>query len=270
MTLPSLIASDVDGTLLDDQERLTPRTRDAIYAARDAGAHFVLATGRPPRWIAPVVDALGFAPMAVCANGAVIYDVGRGKVVSVHGLEPVQLHDLADAMDQALPGARLATERVLAGGQEDGPPAYVCESEFRNPWGDGDAMFVSRAEVLGRPAIKLLVSDPRMTSGEMAEAAKELIGEQFAVTYSSNSGLIEITAKDVTKATGLAEVAERLDVSQDKVIAFGDMPNDVEMLAWAGTGVAMANAHPAVLEVADEVTASNAEDGVAQVLERWF
>lgn len=270
MDKPHLIASDVDGTLLTPLERMSPRTSSVIRRAVAADVPFVLVSGRPPRWIPPVARMAELTGYAVCANGAVIYDVGRGKVVSVHGLEPVQLHDLADAMDQALPGARLATERVLAGGQEDGPPAYVCESEFRNPWGDGDAMFVSRAEVLGRPAIKLLVSDPRMTSGEMAEAAKELIGEQFAVTYSSNSGLIEIAAKDVTKATGLAEVAERLDVSQDKVIAFGDMPNDVEMLAWAGTGVAMANAHPAVLEVADEVTASNAEDGVAQVLERWF
>ena len=86
MTLPSLIASAVDGTLLDDQERLTPRTRDAIYAARDAGAHFVLATGRPPRWIAPVVDALGFAPMAVCANGAVIYDPDTDRIVSARTL----------------------------------------------------------------------------------------------------------------------------------------------------------------------------------------
>lgn len=269
MDKPHLIASDVDGTLLTPMERMSARTASVIRHAVDDDVPFVLVTGRPPRWIPPVTRMAELTGYAVCANGAVIYDVGTGQVVSAHGLEPVQLHDLADAMSQALPGARLASERV-ATGDGDGPPQYVCESEFRNPWGDGDALHATRAEVLGRPAIKLLVSDPRMTSDEMAAAANELIGDQFAVTYSSNSGLIEIAAKTVTKATGLAEVAERLDVAQEKVIAFGDMPNDVEMLDWAGTGVAMANAHPEVLKVADEVTASNAEDGVAQVLERWF
>ena len=79
--LPALIATDVDGTLLDDDEKITARTRDAVHAAVDAGAQFVLATGRPPRWVQPVVDALGFAPMAVCANGAVIYDPSTDRIL---------------------------------------------------------------------------------------------------------------------------------------------------------------------------------------------
>ena len=86
VTLPALIATDVDGTLLDDDEKVTPRTRDAVHAAVDAGAQFVLATGRPPRWVRPVVDALGFAPMAVCANGAVIYDPSTDRIVSARTL----------------------------------------------------------------------------------------------------------------------------------------------------------------------------------------
>ncbi|HTH87079.1 HAD family hydrolase, partial [Mycobacterium sp.] len=83
---PDLIASDVDGTLLDDDEKITARTRDAVHAAVDSGAQFVLATGRPPRWVQPVVDALGFAPMAVCANGAVIYDPSTDRIVSARTL----------------------------------------------------------------------------------------------------------------------------------------------------------------------------------------
>ena len=80
---PDLIACDVDGTLFDDDETITPRTRDAVRAAVAGGAHFILATGRPPRWVHPVVEALGFAPMAACANGAVIYDPATDRVLSM-------------------------------------------------------------------------------------------------------------------------------------------------------------------------------------------
>ena len=86
MTLPALIASDVDGTLLDDDENISPRTRSVVRAAVDAGARFVLATGRPPRWVQPVVDALGFAPMSVCANGAVIYDPATDRIVAARAV----------------------------------------------------------------------------------------------------------------------------------------------------------------------------------------
>jgi hypothetical protein len=129
---------------------------------------------------------------------------------------------------------------------------------------------VPRAEILGHGAIKLLVSRPGMTSDEMADAAREVLGDAVDVTFSSSSGLIEVAAPGITKATGLAEVAQRLGVPAERTIAFGDMPNDLAMLRWAGHGVAMANAHPAVLAAADEVTAPNSEDGVAQVLERWW
>jgi hydroxymethylpyrimidine pyrophosphatase-like HAD family hydrolase len=109
-----------------------------------------------------------------------------------------------------------------------------------------------------------------MTSAELAEATNALFGDVVDITYSSNVGMVEISARGVTKGTGLAELCERLDIEARDVVAFGDMPNDVPMLRWAGHGVAMANAHADVLAVADEVTASNSADGVAQVLERWF
>lgn len=101
---PALIASDVDGTLLDDTENITARTRDAVHAAVDSGTRFVLATGRPPRWIAPVVDALGFAPMAVCANGAVLYDPATDRVVSARTLSADSLVKLAEVASRAIPG----------------------------------------------------------------------------------------------------------------------------------------------------------------------
>jgi hydroxymethylpyrimidine pyrophosphatase-like HAD family hydrolase len=97
-----------------------------------------------------------------------------------------------------------------------------------------------------------------------------VVGHLADLTFSHPRGLVEMSPRGVTKATGLAEVASRLSVSPDDVVAFGDMPNDLEMLRWAGHGVAMGNAHPALREIADEVTATNADDGLAVVLERWF
>ena len=95
-----------------------------------------------------------------------------------------------------------------------------------------------------------------------------LVGETVTLTHSSDDGLVEISASGVSKATGLARLAEERGIDPGRAVAFGDMPNDLPMLAWAGRAVAVANAHPEVLALADEVTASNDEDGVARVLER--
>jgi hypothetical protein len=102
-----------------------------------------------------------------------------------------------------------------------------------------------------------------------AELAKH-VGLEGDITYSTNNGLVEVVPLGVSKATGVEEVAGPLGISSDEVVAFGDMPNDIPMLLWAGRGVAMGNAHPDVLAVADEVTASNSDDGVGRLLERWW
>jgi hypothetical protein len=120
------------------------------------------------------------------------------------------------------------------------------------------------------PAVKMLVRDPALSSDAMVAVLAPVVGSAGDLTFSHSGGLVEISAPGVTKATGLAEVAAAVGVSASDVVAFGDMPNDLEMLRWAGHGVAMGNAHPALREVADEVTATNAEDGLALVLERWF
>jgi HAD superfamily hydrolase (TIGR01484 family) len=269
---PQLIASDVDGTLLSTLEDITPRTKSVIRRATEAGVPFVLVSGRPPRWIPPVAQAAGLTGYAVCANGAILYDIGLDEVVAVHGLlDPLLLHDVAAALETAIPGCRLAAERIGTSAVDPDVTNFAIEPDYHNPWGDGgEGKMSPRAEVLGHPAVKLLVSKRGMSSGEMATAARAVLDGAVDITYSANFGLIEVAAHGITKATGLAEVAERYGVAPARTIAFGDMPNDLEMLQWAGHGVAMANAHPDLLAVADEITAPNSEDGVAQVLERWF
>jgi Cof subfamily protein (haloacid dehalogenase superfamily) len=270
MTLPALIASDVDGTLLDDDENVTARTRAAVRAAVAAGAHFVLATGRPPRWVRAVVDALGFAPMAVCANGAVIYDSATDRVVSVRTLSADTLGELAAIAVGAVPGAGLAVERIGDSTHDAATPQFISSPGYEHAWLNPDNTEVSIEDLLSAPAVKLLIRKAGAASADMAAELGPRIGAAGEVTYSTNNGLIEVVPSGVNKATGVEKLIGPLGISADDVVAFGDMPNDLPMLLRAGHGVAMGNAHPDVLAAANEVTAANTDDGVARVLERWW
>ncbi|GAA4864453.1 HAD family hydrolase [Saccharopolyspora cebuensis] len=269
MRPPRLIASDVDGTLLGPLERLTARTTATVRRATAAGVPFVLVTGRPPRWLGPLVDELGGVGFAVCANGAVRYDVAADRILGSHLIDPLVLHDAVHDLREELPGCTFAVERVGDRARGTTAAQFLAEPGFRRSWAV-DVRTAPPDELTGKPAVKLLVVHDELTSAEMAPAAEEVLAARLGVTYSTGSGLLELSAPGVDKATGLAEVAEELGVPRGEVIAFGDMPNDVPMLRWAGRGIAVRNAHPAVLAVADEVAPSNAEDGVAAVLERWW
>ena len=270
MTLPALIACDVDGTLINEDEEVTPRTRDAVRAAVDANVLFVLATGRPPRWIPPVVDGLGFAPIAVCANGAVIYDPATDRVLTARTLSVATLGELAEIATRAIPGAGLAVERIGRSAHDAATPQFVSSPGYEHAWLNPDNTEVSIEDLLSAPAVKLLVRKAGARSADMAAELAKHVGIEGDITYSTNNGLIEIVPLGISKATGVEEIAGPLQIGRADVVAFGDMPNDVPMLLWAGRGVAMGNAHPDTLSAADEVTASNNDDGVARVLERWW
>ncbi|MBJ7400422.1 MAG: HAD family hydrolase [Mycolicibacterium sp.] len=268
--LPALIATDVDGTLLNGEDRITERTRQAIRAAVADGTQFVLATGRPPRWISPVVDELGFAPMAVCANGAVIYDADTDRVIWARTLSVDLLAELAEISLRAVPGAGLAAERVGKSAHDSATPQFVSAPGYEHAWLNPDNTEVSFEDVLSAPAVKLLVRKPGVPSSQLAAMLAKHVGLLGDITYSTNDGLVEISAVGISKAIGLQEIARPLEISAQDTVAFGDMPNDVPMLRWAGHGVAMGNAHPDAIEVANEVAESNNDDGLARVLERWW
>jgi Cof subfamily protein (haloacid dehalogenase superfamily) len=268
--LPTLIATDVDGTLLDEDELVTPRTRAAVLAAVDAGTQFVLATGRPPRWISPVVDALGFAPMAVCANGAVLYDSATDRILSAQTLSVEVLTELAEVATRVIPGAGLAVERVGRSAHDAATPQFLSSPGYEHAWLNPDNTEVSIEDVLSAPAVKLLIRKAGARSADMAAALAPHVGIEGDLTYSTNNGLIEVVPIGVSKATGVDQVARPLGITAEDVIAFGDMPNDIPMLLWAGLGVAMGNAHAEAIEAADEVTSPNTDDGLARVLERWW
>ena len=260
---PRVVGSDLDGTLMRSDGTVSQRSRDAIAAVEAAGCTFVMVTGRPPRWMRSVAQESGHRGIAVCANGAIVYDLHSDRVLETFLLPSAVARDVASALKERIPGVAFAAEH------HERPFAH--EQAYVPRWDSGDPRITRTAEeLLTDDVVKLLARHPTLGPDEFLAKAHEAVGAACTVTHSSSDGLVEISAAGVSKATGLALVCEQLQVDAAEVIAFGDMPNDLPMLEWAGTGVAVANAHPSVLAAADEVTGSNDEDGVASYLGRWF
>ncbi|WP_425426787.1 HAD family hydrolase [Asanoa hainanensis] len=259
-----LIATDLDGTLLRADKTISPRTMAALERAAAADVPVVLVTGRPIRWLRMVYEQLAMPLPAVCANGAVVYDPMRDQVLRADPLAPEALEEIARRLADEVPEAVLAVE-IMDGRHMRHHIDYPMRWDSEH---GGVQAVQAVAELLTDPAVKLLVRAGDRDPDEFADQVGKALAGVGEATHSSTSGLVEVSAAGVTKAAGLAWYCDRLGVPAAQVTAFGDMPNDVPMLAWAGHAVAVGNAHPAVKEIADEVVASNEDDGVATYLEQ--
>jgi HAD superfamily hydrolase (TIGR01484 family) len=255
-----LVASDLDGTLLRPGQTVSDRTRAALAAAREAGITVVLVTGRQPRSLAPVAERIGVGGIAICANGALIWDLDTGTMVDSTPLAAEVATRLVHAVREAVPGVLLAVELEERFGRE---PGWAEDSSPIDP----GALEADALELITGPVIKLLARHPTLPFAEFSERARRAVGDDAVATW-ADLRLVEISAAGVTKAYALERLCQGLGIDPSQVVAVGDMPNDLAMLRWAGTAVAVANATQEVLDAADEVTASNLEDGVAQLLER--
>lgn len=255
-----LIATDLDGTLLRDDRSLSLRSRQSLARAEAVGIALTLVTARPPRFVKLLAEELGLRGAAICCNGALIYDIASGELLEHAPLASSDARALVVALREAFPEVTFAVERGLDYGCE---PAYLALGSLTEPQGDllGEAI-----TLCNQPVTKLIARHPRRVAEELFPTALRLAGGRAAVTYSSPR-FLEFSASGIDKASALARHCERLGVASAEVIAFGDMPNDVPMLRWAGQGVAVANAHPDALAAADAITASNMDDGVAQYLD---
>lgn len=264
---PRLVATDLDGTIVRTDGTIGPRTVEMIGRLEQAGTPFVMVTGRPPRWMTPVAEQTGHRGLAVCANGALLYDLHTERVVHAHLIDPPAAAEVVTALREALPGVAFAVEK----GPVDGSPGgFAREDVYRARFDVANVRVEDLEQMLSGGAVKLLARHESMGSDDLLASARTALGDSVELTHSSSDGLLEISAAGITKASGLAAFADELGIDAAQVIAFGDMPNDLPMLAWAGHSVGMANAHAEVLELVDEVTLSNDDDGVVHVLERWF
>jgi HAD superfamily hydrolase (TIGR01484 family) len=268
---PKLVALDIDGTLLKwvegagtTYEEIAPAVGDAVRRARDAGCHVVLASGRSPHGMTKVADLLHLhldgaeSLWIVASNGAVVFRYPPLEVVRE------ETFDAAPAVRAVLehhPTALVAVEERGVG--------YRVTKEFPEGELSGEMIVADVADLVAAPVSRVIIRDPEATAEDFLALARDLglHGTDYVVGWTA---WLDLAPVGVSKASGLAYVAEQLGVAASDVLAIGDGRNDIEMLQWAGRGVAMGQAVQAVQDVADAVTATVADDGAAVELGRYF
>ncbi|MDP9444928.1 MAG: Cof-type HAD-IIB family hydrolase [Actinomycetota bacterium] len=256
---PRLVALDIDGTLVDAEERLTPAVGAAVTRAVRAGAHVVLSTGRSAFGIARIIDRLGLREgRVVASNGAVVYSYPPVTVLSTVTFDA---REAVKLLLERVPDAAVAVEVIGRG--------YRVNKPFPEGEITGEMWIESVEELVAEPVTRVIIRDPSSSAEEFVELAAQL-GLQGTNYYVGYTAWLDLAPEGVSKASALAEVAESLGVAQADVLAIGDGRNDVEMLAWAGRGVAMGGAPLEVQSAADDVTETWERDGVAHELRRWY
>jgi len=256
---PRLLALDIDGTLVDASDRITPSVTAAVRRARDLGVHVVLATGRSTFGIEPIIALLELeGGHAVASNGAVTFTYFPVEITSA------TTFDAAPAVRTvlaAVPEALVAVEVVGRG--------YRSNAPFPQGEITGEMWIEDVDELISEPVTRVIIRDPSSSAEDFLELAPDLglHGINYFVGYTA---WLDLAPEGVSKASALSKVAAELGVVAAEVLAIGDGRNDLKMLAWAGRGVAMGQAPDEVKAAADAVTGTWAEDGVAHELGRWL
>ncbi|MGP3969826.1 HAD family hydrolase [Streptomyces sp. 6N223] len=269
-----LVATDLDGTLLRSDGTVSRRTRAALAAATAAGAAHIVATGRSVAWTQHILEDLGYEGLAICGQGAQLYHAGERRLLTSVTLDRALARHAVALLEAELGPLGVAVNRDGMAGDVLMDDVFWEEasSAWRAPRDDAAParlpVHVSdRAAMWSEPLIKLYLHHPDHTDDGLAAVARALLGDAAQIVVAGER-LVELLPLGLTKATGLSVAARRLGATAAQTIAFGDMPNDIPMLRWSAHGVAMADAHPELVAVADEVTGSNDADGIAEVLER--
>lgn len=258
-----MIASDLDGTIVSTTGKISPRTREAFLAAREAGIHIVFVTGRPYRWLTPIVDAFGGLGTVICSNGAVLYDLESDQVLWSQTIDAATAVQAQQIILRHEPKATFAAETTKglhlgSGFAETGRTlGSLAELDLHSPELDAEGI------------VKFLARSPQMKVESFFSTVFPEISRLLWVTHSATGvSLLEMAHMDIHKAHTLADYAARLNIKPAEIMAFGDMPNDIEMLQFVGHGYAMASGHRETLEATSLIAPPFAEDGVAQVIEK--
>lgn len=269
---PKVVALDIDGTLLawvdgqtEDYETITAPVHAAVQRALDAGAHVVLASGRSPHGMTRIADLLDI-PRAgedrlwiVASNGAVVFRYPPMEVVHE------ETFDAAPAVAAVLehhPSALVAVEERSVGG-------YRVNRHFPDGELSGEMILTPVEDIVGEPVSRVIVRDPEATADDFLELASRLglHGTDYVVGWTA---WLDLSPVGISKASGLQHVCDALGLTAADVLAIGDGRNDVEMLRWAGRGVAMGQAVDEVKAAADAVTDTVVDQGAAVEISRWF
>src|SRR5699024_2652200 len=258
--------------------QISQRALDAFAACEEAGIKVVYVTGRPPRWLDPVIDVTGHRGFAIAANGAMVIDVARDQHLTVHGIPTDVVQEVVSTLRREIPDIAVAVETPdlfwiendYHARRNNSPDSTAVEG-LRPPSNTETERYADRVEDLidpSLPVIKIVARSTQMSVDGLLKAGSDAVGHLVSTTHSSvEVPLIEMAAKGVTKATTHAELAHRWDVTPADVITFGDMPNDIDMLRWSGQSYAMTGGHPDAIAAAQHLAPPASEDGVAQVLE---
>ena len=269
---PLVVALDIDGTLLkwvdgqtEHYETITEPVHDAVHRALDAGAHVVLASGRSPHGMTTIADLLHLPRenadrlWVVASNGAVVFRYPPMEVVHE------ETFDAAPAVAAVLehhPRALVAVEERDVGG-------YRVNRVFPEGELSGEQLITHVDDIVGEPVSRVIVRDPEATADDFIELAANLglHGTDYVVGWTA---WLDLSPVGVSKASGLQHVCDAIGLAAADVLAIGDGRNDIEMLRWAGRGVAMGQAVEEVRAAADDVTAAVNDEGAAVEISRWF
>lgn len=263
---PSLVATDCDGTLLRTDGSISEYTRGTLARVSAAGVTVVLVTARPPRWMHELGSLTGVDAVALCGNGAFVYDIQERVLLAHRLLELDVTAALIRDIRAELPGVSFAVETIAGCAREESFERASGRTDGEWYVGDLTALLSTGGPQDG-PG-KLLVRHRQLGTDELRDRVHAVVGGRAEVSHSGSPGMSEIAPPGVTKGRALARYCAEADIAADEVWAFGDMPNDLSMLAWAGRSFAVSNAHPDVQAMVDEICAPNDSDGVADTLER--
>lgn len=256
---PKLVALDVDGTLVDNVDTMSDAVHDAVRALHEKGIEMVITTGRAIPGVMSTVAKLGLRDgIAIASNGAVVFSYDPPAVL--HSVT----FDASEAVAVILakvPDAMVAVEEIGVG--------YRVNKHFPDGEIGGQITLQSVEELVEHPVSRVIIRAPTHTAEEFGAIVHELglTGTSYYIGYSA---WVDLAPEGVSKASGLAFVCQRLGVDVSEVLAVGDGHNDYEMLEWAGRGVAMGQAPDRVKRIADAVTGTIEEDGLAQELARYL
>ena len=267
---PRLVALDIDGTLFANEpstglveETISPAVVAAVRRAYAAGAHVVMATGRSTFGVSHVWDQLGLPlnggkVLSVASNGSVTFSY---PPVEVRSTVTFDASAIVRMLMAEVPNAAVAVEEVGVG--------YRLNRPFPDGEITGEMVLQTVEELVAKPVTRVIIRDPHSSEEEFVELAEKLglSGTNYFIGWTA---WLDIAPEGISKASALADVAGELGVDQGDVLAIGDGRNDIEMLRWAGRGVAMGQSPLEVQEAADDVTETVANDGVARELSRWF